>query len=65
MAGVCQPVLAQTRLEVGPDQLWWAHFASCTTVMVSISVSWQYILSTPLAVGGDEAFKGSATAASV
>jgi hypothetical protein len=63
--GLCQLVLAQTRLEVGSDRHQWAHSASCAMVMVWISASWQYTLSTSSAVGAGEAFKGSAAVASV
>jgi hypothetical protein len=58
-------VLAQTKLEVGSDRHQWAHSASCPAAMVWISTSWRYSLSTLSMVDGDEAFRGSAAAASV
>jgi hypothetical protein len=60
----CRPVSARTKLEVESDQRLWAHSASCMVVMVWISTSWQYILSTPSMMNGGEVLRGMATAAS-
>jgi hypothetical protein len=63
--GLCRPVPAQTSLEVGSDRRQWAHSASCTTVMASITSSWRYILSTPSMVGEGKASGVLVAAASV
>jgi hypothetical protein len=55
MVGLCRPVPVQTGLEVGSDRRQRAHSTSCAVVMVWISTTWRYMLSTPSAVGEGKA----------
>jgi hypothetical protein len=58
---ICQLALGQPRLRVQtPTQHWREHSACCAAVVVRISPSWQYNLSTLLAEGTSKASRSVA-----